>query len=249
MKTLVALPVYNEVNHVTAVLDEVSRFADDVLVVDDGSTDGTGELLSRRTDVRLLVRERNQGYGAALRGAFEYAVEQSYDAIVTIDCDHQHEPERIPQFIEALDGYDMVSGSRYLTVFDDDSAPPEDRWKINRIITSELNRRLSLNLTDAFCGFKAYRVDRLAELSVTENGYAMPLELWVQAAAANWKIRELGVPLIYLDEKRSFGGDLDHAETRLAHYREVIKRSLESSGNDHVADRAAFTVDSAGKVA
>ena len=231
MKTLVALPVFNEAKHVNAVLDEVRKYASDVLVVDDGSDDGTNRLLMGRSDIRLVTHTRNQGYGAALHTAFRYAAQRSYDAIVTIDCDHQHEPKRIPQFVEALDGCDMVSGSRYLEVFDDTSAPPEDRWKINRIITSELNRRLSLQLTDAFCGFKAYRVDKLSGLDITERGYAMPLELWVQTAAAGWKIRELGVPLIYLDEKRSFGGGLDHAETRLTHYREVIDRSLQRIGS------------------
>ena len=174
---------------------------------------------------------QNRGYGAALQVAFLYASRHNYDAIVTIDCDHQHEPKRIPQFVEALADHDIVSGSRYLSVFDDDSAPPEDRWKINRIVTAELNRRLSFELTDAFCGFKAYRVDKLSQLNITEPSYAMPLELWVEAAAAGLRIRELAVPLIYLEEKRSFGGGMDHAETRLRHYREVINRSIRSHTN------------------
>jgi glycosyltransferase involved in cell wall biosynthesis len=228
MRTLVALPVFNEAKHVTAVLDEVLRYADNVLVVDDGSTDGTSKLLSGRRDVLVSTFARNRGYGAALKAAFQYASVHDYDAIVTIDCDHQHEPKRIPQFIEALADHDIVSGSRYLSVFDDESAPPEDRWKINRIVTAELNRRLSLELTDAFCGFKAYRVNELSQVEITEPGYAMPLELWVQAARSGLRIRELAVPLIYLDEKRSFGGGLDHAETRLQHYREVINRCLGS---------------------
>lgn len=226
MKTLVALPVFNEAKHVTAVLDEVARFADDVLVVDDGSTDGTSRLLSSRRDVTVTTFAQNRGYGAALRAAFLHASRLDYDAIITIDCDHQHEPKRIPQFVEALAKHDIVSGSRYLSVFDDDSAPPEDRWKINRIVTAELNRQLQLDLTDAFCGFKAYRVRELSQLTITEPGYAMPLELWVEAATAGLRIRELAVPLIYLEEKRSFGGELDHAETRLRHYRDIIRRSL-----------------------
>ncbi len=226
MKTLVALPVFNEVKHVTTVLDEVLRYANNVLVVDDGSTDGTSQLLSDRKDVVVTSFAQNRGYGAALQAAFQYASLHDYDAIVTIDCDHQHEPKRIPQFVEALAEHDIVSGSRYLSVFDDDSAPPEDRWKINRIVTAELNRRLQLQLTDAFCGFKAYRVDKLSQLTIAEPGYAMPLELWVEAATAGLRIRELAVPLIYLEEKRSFGGELDHAETRLRHYREVINRTM-----------------------
>jgi glycosyltransferase involved in cell wall biosynthesis len=226
MKTLVTLPVFNEAKHVTAVLDEVLRYAGDVLVVDDGSTDGTSQLLSARRDVVVSSFTQNRGYGAALQTAFQYASLHNYEAIVTIDCDHQHEPKRIPQFVEALADHDIVSGSRYLSVFSDDSGPPEDRWKINRIITAELNRRLSLELTDAFCGFKAYRVDKLSQFQITEPGYAMPLELWVEAATTGSRIRELAVPLIYLDEERSFGGELDHAETRLQLYRKVINRSM-----------------------
>jgi glycosyltransferase involved in cell wall biosynthesis len=227
MKTLVALPVFNEAKHVTAVLDEVLKYADNVLVVNDGSTDGTSQLLLARRDIVVSSFAHNRGYGAALQAAFQYASLHNYDVIVTIDCDHQHEPKRIPQFVEAIADHDIVSGSRYLSVFDDDSGPPEDRWKINRIVTSELNRRLSLELTDAFCGFKAYRVDKLSQLEITEPGYAMPLELWIEAATAGLRIRELAVPLIYLEEKRSFGGELDHPETRLRHYREVINRSIQ----------------------
>ena len=120
---------------------------------------------------------------------------------------------------------DIVSGSRYLRRFPGDSDPPEDRRRINRLITEELNRRLGFNLTDAFCGFKAYRVAALAQIELTEPGYAMPLELWAQAARLGLRIVELPVPLIYLDEKRSFGGSLDDAETRLAVYRHVLEHA------------------------
>jgi dolichol-phosphate mannosyltransferase len=96
-------------------------------------------------------------------------------------------------------------------------------------VTAELNRRLGLNLTDAFCGFKAYRVDALRQLEIAEVGYAMPLELWVEAAAHDLRIIELPVPLIYLDEKRSFGGVLDDAATRLEYYHLVIDRSFSAA--------------------
>src|SRR5262245_8474315 len=98
---LTALPVYNEAAYVNGVLDQVVRYSSDVLVVDDGSTDSTSELLARRGDIEQIRHERNQGYGAALRSAFEYALERRYDALVTIDCDGQHEPVRIPDFVAA----------------------------------------------------------------------------------------------------------------------------------------------------
>ena len=223
---LTALPVYNEARHVTAVLDEVLRYSPEVLVVDDGSTDGTSELLAKRRDIHVVRHPKNRGYGAGLRSAFNFAVYDDYDVLVTIDCDGQHQPKMIPDFVAACQGVDIVSGSRYLKQFAGDSQPPAARRKINEQITAEINCRLSLHLTDGFCGFKAYSVPSLAQLDITELGYAMPLELWVQAAHRKFNIFELPVPLIYLEEARSFGGSLDNADTRLTHYREVIDRSV-----------------------
>jgi dolichol-phosphate mannosyltransferase len=227
-RTLTALPVYNEVGHVTEVLDQALRYSVEVLVIDDGSTDGTSELLAARDDILRVRHPQNRGYGTALRSAFDFAICGGYDILVTIDCDGQHEPQRIPQFVEVCRSADadIVSGSRYLEHFSGDTRPPEDRRRVNRLITKELNRQLGLRLTDAFCGFKAYRVPALAKVDLTETGYAMPLELWVRAAKLGLKIVELPVPLIYLDEHRSFGGSLDHVETRLAVYRGVLKRAM-----------------------
>lgn len=225
---LTALPVYNEVKHVDEVLDEVVLYAGDVLVVDDGSTDGTRECLVDRGDVTVVRHPQNRGYGAALQTAFNYAAVHGYDVLVTIDCDGQHEPQRIRHLAEACtEGIDIVSGSRYLCDESDiTDEVPADRRLINQTITHDLNECLGLKLTDAFCGFKAYRVQSLARLDIVETGYAMPLELWVQASSREMNIVEVGVPLIYLDEERSFGGALDVAEQRLAHYRDVIRRAI-----------------------
>ncbi|HTN74170.1 MAG TPA: glycosyltransferase family 2 protein [Pirellulaceae bacterium] len=224
---LTALPVYNESQYVQGVLDEVKRYSSDVLVVDDGSSDGTSAILDARKDIFVARHEKNRGYGAALKTAFEFAQQHQYDVIVTIDCDGQHEPLRIPRFVAAcVPGVDIVSGSRYLKKYAGDSEPPAERRWVNQRVTAELNRRLGFNLTDTFCGFKAYRVDALKHFSIDEAGYAMPLQVWVQAAAAGLKIIELPVPLIYLDEKRSFGGVLDDASTRMEYYHLVIDRSI-----------------------
>jgi glycosyltransferase involved in cell wall biosynthesis len=228
---LTALPVFNEAKHLGSVLDCVVRHSPNTLVVDDGSVDETPQLLAKRSDVHVVRHQQNQGYGAALLTAFDYAAKQGYDVVVTIDCDGQHEPQRIGQFIaacEATDGVqpDIVSGSRYLQAFPGDTPPPSERRQINELVTAELNRRLCLKLTDAFCGFKAYRVSALAGMDLTETGYAMPLELWAQAAKAKLRVIELPVPLIYLDEDRSFGGAMDDSATRLEYYHLVIDRSV-----------------------
>lgn len=225
---ITALPVFNEVTTVNEVLNEVLKHSPDVLVVDDGSTDGTAELLQQRDDIILVQHEQNQGYGAALNTAFQYAIEYEYSILVTVDCDGQHEPQRIMQFVETCEDsqVDIVSGSRYFKKFDADSEAPEQRRKINQTITAVINEHLGFGITDAFCGFKAYRVAALRTLEITEKGYAMPLELWVQAACKELDVIEVAVPLIYLDESRSFGGDLDDGATRLNYYYEVLNRSF-----------------------
>jgi glycosyltransferase involved in cell wall biosynthesis len=226
LRYLTALPVYNEVSHVSPVLDEVVRHAGDVLVVDDGSTDGTADVLAARNDVFCVRHPTNRGYGAALKTAFDYAVHFGYDVLVTIDCDGQHEPQRIGQLVQACCEADIASGSRYLCKKEVAAQAPAERRQINLQITRELNERLGLSLTDAFCGFKAYRVPALAHLRITEPGYAMPLELWVQAAYLGLRIVEVPVPLIYLDEERSFGGSLDDGRKRLEYYHRVMDRAI-----------------------
>jgi glycosyltransferase involved in cell wall biosynthesis len=235
LRVLTALPVYNEVTHVNPVLDEVVRYAGDVLVVDDGATDGTSDLLAARKDIHVIRHEKNRGYGAALITAFEYAVEQKYDVLVTIDCDGQHEPQRIGQLVEACRNADVVSGSRYLRNKENAHQAPAERRQINTQITREINERLGLTLTDAFCGFKAYRVPALAKLTITEPGYGMPIEAWVQAAHQRLRIVELPVPLIYLEEVRSFGGSLDDGRKRLEYYHRVMDQAITAAERQPVA--------------
>jgi dolichol-phosphate mannosyltransferase len=219
---LTAIPVYNEERNLEKVLRQVRRYASDILIVNDGSTDRTPQLLARQEGLRVITHPRNRGYGAALLSAFTYALEHHSQLLVTMDCDGQHEPARIPVLLEAIDDADIVSGSRYLRDFRQDTVPPQDRRHINRQITQELNCRYGLNLTDAFCGFKAYRSTALERLKITETGWGMPLQVWVQAAFLGLRIKEIGVPRVYLDPHRAFGGVLDDAQQRLAYYRRVI---------------------------
>jgi dolichol-phosphate mannosyltransferase len=230
MHYLTAIPVFNEGPHIAPVLAEVLRHAGDVLVVDDGSTDHTPDRLREFPQVRTIRHPRNLGYGAALRTAFEATIDGGYVGVVTLDCDGQHEPALIPEIASRLAEADIVSGSRYLRTFDPNQRPPEDRRRINAQVTRWLNECLGLNLTDAFCGFKAYRTGALKFFSITELGYAMPIQVWVQAVAHGLTIVEEAVPLVYLDESRAFGGALDDAAYRLAHYRRVFEAALESAG-------------------
>jgi glycosyltransferase involved in cell wall biosynthesis len=222
MHVLTAIPVYNEARHVESVLHEVRRYSPRILVVNDGSTDGTADILARQQGLEVITHPVNRGYGAALISAFAYARRQPIDVLITMDCDGQHEPSRIPVLLEAIHDADLVSGSRYLRDFHQDTQAPHDRRRINSEVTAELNRRFGLNLTDAFCGFKAYRREALERLHITETGWGMPLQLWVQAARRGLRIKEVGVPRLYLDPNRAFGGVLDDEAQRLAYYRQVL---------------------------
>ncbi len=228
MRTLIAIPVYNEDRYVSRVVSEVTRYASDVLVIDDGSDDQTPCLLAK-LPVDVIRHAYNRGYGRSIRDAFQWASCYGYDWLITMDCDEQHEPASLPDFLNAIaqNDCDIVSGSRYLESNGRPDRPPEDRRRINTEISKKINDCLNLSITDAFCGFKAYRVESLRKLYLTEDGYAMPLQLWIQAAANNLRIKELAIRLIYRDRNRSFGGPLDDPEHRLAHYLDVFGAELQ----------------------
>jgi len=228
MRFLVAVPVYNEAETVRQVLKNIRRYASDILVVDDGSDDETPSLLAAEPGIARLRHSHNLGYGQSLIDAFAYAARHQYDWVITIDCDEQHEPARIPVFVrEALrDDADIVSGSRYLHASREHSPPPPDRKAINQTITDLLNEILRLGITDAFCGYKAYRVAGLSRLNLTVPGYGMPLQLWVQAVRRGLRIREIPVSLIYKDLDRQFGDSLDNPTVRLLYYYDVLIHAL-----------------------
>jgi dolichol-phosphate mannosyltransferase len=145
-----------------------------------------------------------------------------------MDCDGQHEPRHITEFCDALTrcGTDMVSGSRYLPGSGSAGRVPPDRRVVNTKITEMINEATGWELTDAFCGFKAYRADALRRVRIDETGYAMPLEFWARAWRAGLTLCELPVERIYMDHDRSFGQDLDDPDRRMAYYVAVWERSL-----------------------
>ncbi|MCE2875827.1 MAG: glycosyltransferase family 2 protein [Planctomycetaceae bacterium] len=225
---LLAIPVFNEAATIDRVLRRVQDFARDVLVVDDGSTDETPTMLARHR-VEVIRHGRNRGYGRAMQEILQRAEHDGYAWVITMDCDEQHEPAQIPDFVHAIEqgDADVVSGSRYLRDDAGDDDAPAARRKVNESITAELNQRLGLGITDAFCGFKAYRVGATRNLTLSVDGYDFPLQFWVQAAANGLRVREIPVRRIYKDLNRTFGGDLDDPERRLRVYRETMHRELQ----------------------
>lgn len=225
---LLAIPVFNEERYVSRVIAATKRYSRNILVIDDGSTDRTPEILRKTDGIHVLTHQQNRGYGKSLADAFAFAQRGGYDWLITMDCDEQHEPSFIPSFLTAIerDDADIISGTRYPGGHHVDLTAPSDRREINERITALINRRLCLDITDAFCGFKAYRTSVLRHMPITVPGYAMPMQLWVQAWRAGLRIRELPVPLIYNDRTRNFGGVLDDPAVRLEHYLEVFEAEV-----------------------
>jgi glycosyltransferase involved in cell wall biosynthesis len=210
LRAVIVMPLYNETETLAGVLDEVRRHtAARIVVVNDGSTDGSGEILAaaeaRLPDVHVLTHPLNEGYGQSLIDGFRYAIDGGFDVAVTIDCDRQHEPWLIPDFLAASRQFDIVSGSRYHPEAPgaQDPAPP-DRQRLNEEITRIVNELTGYRLTDAWCGFKAYRVAGLARMRLDERSYGLPLQVWLQAARLGLTVTEIPVPRIYKNPARRF---------------------------------------------
>ena len=229
-KTLVLIPVYNEEKHLVGLLQRLREvYQGDVLFVDDGSSDRSPEVLAALEDhhTKVVRQPSNRGYGATLIRGFGEAVRGGYEFLVTMDSDGQHRPVWVPQFFEAVRDWDVVSGSRYKAEEAGADEAPADRKRINATVTKLLNEVTGFSLTDAFCGFKAYRVSSLGRLSLEESGYSMPLQFWIQAKVFGVRVTELPVSRIYDDPNRSFGGGLDDPQTRLAYYLETVAKERE----------------------
>jgi dolichol-phosphate mannosyltransferase len=224
---VVLIPVYNEERHLEGVLSRLREVYDDaVLLIDDGSEDCSPNILRGFNDSRTqsILHPRNRGYGATLNAGFQEVIRQGYDFVITMDSDGQHRPDWISEFFRVIPDWDIVSGSRYCSESDKVGHVPPDRREINGIVTQRINEITGFGLTDSFCGFKAYRVSALAKLHITDVGYAMPLQVWMQAKYHALRVMEMPVSRIYDDPNRRFGGELDNPEVRLKLYLDTVER-------------------------
>lgn len=208
-KTLIVVPTYQESANVGELLRRVRRAAPDVdvLVVDDGSPDGTADLADAiASDVGQIVvlrRDEKNGLGAAYRAGFAWGRERGYDVLVEMDADLSHDAHVIPSLLHAIGaGADLVIGSRYVP----GGATPH--WSAPRRLLSRAGnlyarRLLALPITDATSGFRAYRATALAAIGVDQThatGYGFQIELAYRVSRAGGAVAE--VPIVFHDRTR-----------------------------------------------
>jgi len=202
---LVVVPTFNECENlpqiVPAILAQDARV--EILVVDDGSPDGTGQLAdafaAQDPRVHVLHRTSKQGLGRAYLAAFAWALEKNYAFVFEMDADFSHDPKNLTRFIDAAADADLVVGSRYA------SGVNVINWPMSRLLLSWFANKYArwvtgLQLTDATGGFKCFRREVLAAMpfdKVRSNGYAFQIEMSFRAWKKGFRIKEL--PIIFTD--------------------------------------------------
>ncbi|MFT4264136.1 MAG: glycosyltransferase [Nocardioides sp.] len=210
-EVLVVVPTYNEASNILKLIDQVADAVVGVhlLVVDDGSPDGTADVVrshpSYGSELHVLARTGERGLGNAYREGFAWAARRGYSAVVQMDADLSHPAERIPALLEALtgidgaDGADVVIGSRYVAGGGSVGWPWRRRM-ISRCAGTYARLMLGLHAHDPTAGFKAYRIEALAEIDVastTTTGYGFQVEcLW---RAVQRDLRVVEVPITFTD--------------------------------------------------
>src|SRR5260221_6498956 len=169
MKTLLIIPTYNEVENLPPLLDEIFKYAPeaDILIVDDNSPDGTGELADKISEENASVHVRHRagklGLGTAYIAGFKYAIAHDYDAAFEMDADFSHDPRYLPDFLRAIEDADLVIGSRYVP-----GGGTPDWSPVRRLISSGGNILarflLGIPIHDCTAGFRCYRCEALRSI-------------------------------------------------------------------------------------
>lgn len=195
-RIVVVVPAYNAADSLATLIAELERSYPhiSVLVVDDGSTDRTGEVI-RVHGAALISHERNLGKGAALKSGFAYALAHEFDAVITMDADMQHDPAEVQLFLEEfLDDYTILIGVRRLS-----GDMPLSRRISNSLSTFVASIFAGSRIADSQCGFRLIPTRVLRSLELDSRHYDLEPELIIRAARAGFKIRGIAISTIYND--------------------------------------------------
>lgn len=207
MKSLIAIPTYNERENIVGLIEDILRIvpATDLLIIDDNSPDGTGqvvdEIAARLPQVHVLHRPGKLGLGTAYVRGFQYAIEHGYDLVFEMDADYSHDPRYLPSFFQAVEQAELVIGSRYIR------GGGTPNWSaLRKFISGGGNTFaravLGIPTHDCTSGFRCYRTSALRTLDLNlihAQGYAFQVELAYIFWKRNYRVRE--VPIIFVDRR------------------------------------------------
>ena len=207
-KILVIIPTYNEMENIPNLLQKVLSKNDniEILVVDDNSPDGTANFVEKQSNendrIHLIKREKKMGLGTAYIAGFKYAIENNFDFVFEMDADFSHNPKDIPRFLNEIENYDLIIGSRYK------SGVNVVNWPMRRLFLSyfaNIYTRIitGLPIKDATGGYKCFRAEVLKAINLDEvksNGYAFQIEMTFKAWKKGFRIKE--IPIIFIDREK-----------------------------------------------
>ena len=199
MKVIIGIPAYNEEKNIAGIITKVKKYADSIIVCDDGSTDLTKEI-SEELGAIVISHSKNRGYGAAINSLFLKAKELESDIFVTFDADGQHRIEDIPVVTKPImnNEADVVIGSRFLETKSDEM--PNYRKVGIKIITKVTNLSIKEKLTDSQSGFRAYSKKALDEIIPSDEGMGVSTEILIKANNLGLKIAEVTIKVEYAGE-------------------------------------------------
>jgi glycosyltransferase involved in cell wall biosynthesis len=213
IRVIVCIPAFNEARSIANVIAKAKPYATEIIVCDDGSSDGTAEVAGE-AGARIIKHPFNKGYGEAIKTLFAAARESQADVMVTLDSDGQHDAGQIPTIVAPIlqGSHDIVIGSRFLTETDRQEVPFYRSVGIKTI--TKLTHAVSYNhITDAQSGFRAYSKEALANIKLTQKGMAVSTEILIRAKEKGLPVTEVPVTISYDVEDSSTHNPVSHALT------------------------------------
>jgi glycosyltransferase involved in cell wall biosynthesis len=195
MKITVGIPAFNEAKNIAAIITELKKITDSIVVCDDGSSDLTAEI-SEKLGVTVIKHEKNMGYGAAINSIFKKCIEIRSDVLVTFDADGQHRIDDLEKVLQPIkkNQADVVIGSRFL---DNKSDVPNYRKVGIKIITKVTNASIKKKLTDSQSGFRAYNRQVLTQINPSDIGMGISTEILIKASSKGLRITEVPIKILY----------------------------------------------------